>query len=199
MSFLCKDWQSGSDWRWQRCTTCRPNSSNESAVLFRRLLWTEEITQLSDAAVQQEPCISDLPVFYGPQKHPPSWDDVFQGSICTFGTLASSANNLWSSAVRRGSAPQFKCQKVCILANCLVKGQPVSDNETHGGRSLEVLRAAGAYKSCPGDGQRLFPPGMVYEGCSWQLFREQNNAVKTASFFFLPTPHFPAVGCKEIR
>lgn len=103
-----------------------------------------------------------------------------------FAHWTSSANNLWSSAVRRGSAPLFKCQKVCILANCLVKGQPVSDNETHGGRSLEVLRAAGAYKSCRGDGQRLLPPGMVYEGCSWQLFREQNNAVKAA--FHPPAP-----------
>lgn len=49
----------------------------------------------------------------------------------------------WWSAVT--PPPQFKCQKVCILANCLVKGQPAFDNETHGGRSLEVLRAAGAY------------------------------------------------------
>lgn len=116
-----------------------------------------------------------------------------------FRTLASSANNLWSSAVRRGPAPQFKCQKVCILANWLVKGQPVSDNETHGGCSLEVLRAAGAYKSCPGDGQRLSPPGMVYEGCSWQLFREQNNALKAVSPTRPHPPPFPVVGCKEIR
>lgn len=181
---------------WTPC--CRSNSSNESTLLFRRLLWTEEITQQSDAAIRQEPCISDSSIFYEPKKQPRCRTTYFTavrrccltGFLITFvfelspakswqafRTLGSSASNLWSSAVRRGPAPRFKCQKVCILANWLVKGQPISDNETHGGCSLEVLRAAGAYKSCPGDGQRLSPPGMVYEGCSWQLFREQNNAL----------------------
>lgn len=149
---------------------CHPTRTMHLRLI--NLLWTSKTTPLSDNVFHG--CaevlfnrFSDHVVFeLSPAK---SWQ--------AFRTLGNSANNLWSSAVRRGPAPQFKCQKDCILANWLVKGQPVSDNETHGGCSLEVLRAAGAYKSCPGDGQRLSPPGMVYEGCSWQLFREQNNAL----------------------
>lgn len=47
------------------------NSSNESTVLFCGLLWIQAITQLSDAVVQQEPCISNLSIFYEPQKNTP--------------------------------------------------------------------------------------------------------------------------------
>lgn len=73
--------------------------------------------------------------------------------------------------------------KVCILANCLVKGQQAFDNETHGGRSLDVLRAASAYKSSPGPCQCLPPPGMVCEVHLWHVVKEQNNAVKAVIFF----------------
>ena len=53
---------------------------------------------------------------------------------------------LWSSTLARcDSSPQFKCQNFSILANCLVKGQQAFEIETHGGCSLDVLRAAGAY------------------------------------------------------
>lgn len=78
--------------------------------------------------------------------------------------------------------------KVCILANWLVKGQQAFDNETHGGRSLEVLRAPSEYKSSPGPGQCLLPPGILYEVHLWHVVKEQNNAVikKLGFFFFSP-------------
>lgn len=73
--------------------------------------------------------------------------------------------------------------KVCILANCLVKGQLAFDNETHGGRPLDVLRAASAYKSSSGASQSLSPLGIVCEVHLWCVFKEQHNVVK--AFFSL--------------
>lgn len=53
--------------------------------------------------------------------------------------------------------------KVSILANCLLKGQWAFLNETHGGSSLDVLRAACAYKHSTGTSQCHPPQGVVCE------------------------------------
>lgn len=82
-----------------------------------------------------------------------------------------------------------------FLANCLVKGQLAFDNVTHGGRSLEVLRAASAYKSSPGPCQCVSPPGIVCEVHLWQVVKDWNNDVKGAFFFFFPPR--PPSDCKE--
>lgn len=72
--------------------------------------------------------------------------------------------------------------KVCILANCLIKGQQAFNNKTHGGCSLAVLRAATAYTSSPWPGQCPPPPGIVYEVHLWHVVKEQNNAVRAVIF-----------------
>lgn len=72
--------------------------------------------------------------------------------------------------------------KVCSLANCLVKGQQASQNETRCGCSLAVLRAASAYKSGSGHSQCLSPRGILCEVHLWLVVKEEDNAVKAFVF-----------------
>lgn len=112
MSFLCKEWWSASCWGWQRCTlaswtpSCHSNSSNESTVLFHRLLWAEEITQLNDVAVQQEPCISDVSIFYEPQKQPRCGTTYF---------TARSTEVLFNVTEETGQFSDYVCFSIKII------------------------------------------------------------------------------------